>query len=102
MKQKKETIIVSDDEYIKPNTTPEVLSKLRPAFKADGTVTAGNASGINDGAAAVVVVSENFLKKNNLVPIAEIVSYGSVGVDPSIMGVGPSSVDSSVSFKSGA
>ncbi|OOV53208.1 acetyl-CoA acetyltransferase, partial [Clostridium botulinum D/C] len=70
-------------------TTAEALAKLRPAFKKDGTVTAGNASGINDGAAAIVVMSEDKAKELGIKPLAKIVSYGSKGVDPSIMGYGP-------------
>ena len=88
-KVKKETKVMMDDEYVRPNTTPEILAKLKPAFKKDGTVTAGNASGINDGAAALIVCSEEFVKKHNLQPMCEIVSYGSVGVDPKVMGLGP-------------
>lgn len=87
--KKQEPIIFSDDEYIRAGSTFEKLSALRPAFKKDGTVTAGNASGINDGAAAVLLASESFLKKNGLIPLAKIESSGSVGVDPSIMGTGP-------------
>ena len=87
--RKGDPIIVDKDEYIKPGTTMEKLAKLRPAFKKDGTVTAGNASGINDGAAAVIVASESFVKKNGLKPMAKIVSYGSKGVDPTVMGLGP-------------
>jgi acetyl-CoA C-acetyltransferase len=67
----------------------EGLAKLKPAFKADGTVTAGNSSTINDGAACVLVASEDAVKKHKLIPIAKIVSYASCGVDPSIMGTGP-------------
>lgn len=89
VQKKKETILVDKDEFIKQDTTIETLSKLRPAFDKDGTVTAGNASGINDGAAAVILVSEEALKRYNLKPIARIVSYASAGVDPSIMGTGP-------------
>lgn len=88
-KVKKQTLLMENDEHVRPDTTFEVLQKLRPAFKKDGTVTAGNASGINDAAAALLVVSEKFLKEHSLTPMASIVSYGSVGVDPSIMGVGP-------------
>jgi len=77
------------DEHPKGNTTVETLSKLRPAFKKDGTVTAGNASGINDGAAAVLVTSDEKSKELGLNPVASIVSYAVAGVDPSIMGIGP-------------
>lgn len=89
VKVKRDVKLVDKDEYIRPGTTMEALAKLRPAFKKDGTVTAGNASGINDGAACVIVVSEKFLKENNLKPMAGIVSYHSAGVKPEIMGVGP-------------
>ncbi len=77
------------DEHPKGNTTIEGLSKLRPAFKKDGTVTAGNASGINDGAAAVLVTSDEKSKELGLNPVASVVSYAVAGVDPSIMGIGP-------------
>lgn len=86
---KKELVIVARDEFIKPATTMEGLAKLRPAFDKEGTVTAGNASGINDGAAAVIVASGEAVKRYDLVPIARVVSYASAGVDPSIMGIGP-------------
>lgn len=81
--------VVSVDEYPKPETTYESLAKLRPAFKKDGTVTAGNASGINDGAAAVVLMSEGRAKELGIKPLAKIVAYASAGVDPAIMGMGP-------------
>ncbi|MNX91448.1 Acetyl-CoA acetyltransferase [compost metagenome] len=81
--------VVSQDEYPKHGTTAEGLAKLRPAFKKDGTVTAGNASGINDGAAAVVLMSEEKAKELGVTPLATIVTYASGGVDPSIMGMGP-------------
>lgn len=80
---------VLHDEFIKPATTLEILAKLKPAFIPDGTVTAGNASGLNDGAAAVLVASEKALKNQNLVPMARIVSSAVVGVEPRIMGIGP-------------
>lgn len=86
---KKETKIFDYDEGIRGDSSLEVLSKLRPAFDPAGTVTAGNASTINDGAAAVLVASEEAVKKYNLNPIARIVSTGMSGVDPSIMGTGP-------------
>jgi len=81
--------IVSNDEFIKPDTTLEILGKLKPAFKPEGTVTAGNASGLNDGAAALLIASENALKNHKLKPIARIVSSAVVGVEPRIMGIGP-------------
>ncbi|MGI1690287.1 acetyl-CoA C-acetyltransferase [Thermoanaerobacter uzonensis] len=77
------------DEHYRPDTTLEVLSKLKPAFKPDGTVTAGNASGINDGAAALVVMSKEKAKKLGITPLATIKSYAYAGVDPSVMGLGP-------------
>ncbi|WP_274308155.1 acetyl-CoA C-acetyltransferase [Solibacillus daqui] len=86
---RKGEVIVDTDEHIKEGTTLEGLAKLRPAFKKDGTVTAANASGINDGAASVVVASEEFVQQQNLNPIARIVSWGIAGVDPTIMGIGP-------------
>jgi len=87
--RKKDPIIFSQDEFPRFGTTIEKLGKLRPAFKKDGTVTAGNASGINDGASVISVCSESFLKKHDLNPLARIVSYASFGIDPSVMGLGP-------------
>ncbi|WP_018479775.1 3-oxoadipyl-CoA thiolase [Pontibacter roseus] len=87
--RKGEPIVVSQDEFVRPSTTLEALAKLRPAFKKEGTVTAGNASGLNDGAAATYIVSEDALKKYNLTPLARIVSSAVVGVEPRIMGIGP-------------
>lgn len=87
--RKGDPIVFAQDEFIKANTSMEGLSKLRPAFRKDGTVTAGNASGLNDGAAAVLVASENAVKKYNLKPLARIVSSAVVGVEPRIMGIGP-------------
>jgi acetyl-CoA C-acetyltransferase len=86
---KKETIIFDKDEYPNRSTSPEKLGALRPAFKKDGTVTAGNASGVNDGASFVMLASEEAVKEHGLKPLAEIVAYGQGGVDPSIMGMGP-------------
>jgi acetyl-CoA C-acetyltransferase len=77
------------DEYPRSDTTAETLAKLKPAFDESGTVTAGNASGINDGAAAVVLMTDENAKRRNIKPLARIVSYASVGVDPAIMGMGP-------------
>lgn len=87
--RKKEPIQFSKDEFIKPTTTKEVLGKLRSAFKKDGSVTAGNSSGLNDGAAATIIASETAVKKYNLKPLAKIVSSAVVGVEPRIMGIGP-------------
>lgn len=86
---RKGDIIFKQDEYPKADSTAEGLAKLRPAFKKDGTVTAGNSSGINDGAAALVLMSETRAKELGLKPLAYIRSYVSGGVDPSIMGMGP-------------
>lgn len=87
--RKGEPTVVSKDEFVRPNTTLETLAKLKPAFKAGGTVTAGNASGLNDGAAATYVVSGEAVEKYNLKPLARIVSSAVVGVEPRIMGIGP-------------
>ena len=81
--------MVDTDEYPKHGTTAESLGKLRAAFAKDGTVTAGNASGINDGAAALVLMSAEDAKKRNITPLARIVSWATAGVDPAIMGTGP-------------
>ena len=89
VKGRKGDTVVEADEYPRPETTIEVLAKLRPAFAKDGTVTAGNASGINDGAAALVVMSAEEAKKRGIKPLARIVSWATAGVDPSIMGTGP-------------
>jgi len=87
--RKGEPIVVSQDQFIKPNTSLEGLANLRPAFRKEGTVTAGNASGLNDGAAATIIASEEAVKKYNLIPLARIVSSAVVGVEPRIMGIGP-------------
>ena len=81
--------MVDTDEYPRAGTTKEVLAKLKPAFHKDGTVTAGNASGINDGAAAVVLMSAAEAAKRGLKPLARIVSWAQAGVDPAVMGTGP-------------
>jgi len=87
--RKGEPIIFDQDEYVKPGTSAEKLGVLRPAFKKDGSVTAGNASGINDGAAAVVVMSKQRALELGITPMATIVANASAGVDPSLMGTGP-------------
>ena len=88
--RKKDPIVFSKDEFVRAGTTGEGLSKLRPAFRKEGgTVTAGNASGLNDGAAATIIASEDAVKKYNLKPMARIVSSAVVGVEPRIMGIGP-------------
>lgn len=89
VKSRKGEVTFDADEYIREGATMEGLSKLKPAFKKDGTVTPGNASGINDGAAAVLLASESYVKEHNLKPLAKIISWGVAGVDPSIMGIGP-------------
>lgn len=87
--RRKDPIIFDQDEFPRFGATAEGLAKLRPAFKKDGSVTAANASGINDGACAILIADEEAVKKYNLKPMAKIVSYGYKGVDPSIMGYGP-------------
>lgn len=87
--RKADPIIFNQDEFIKPNSTLEKLASLRAAFKKDGSVTAGNSSGLNDGAAAILVASDQALKDHNLKPMARIVSSAVTGVEPRIMGIGP-------------
>ncbi|RIK97978.1 MAG: acetyl-CoA C-acetyltransferase [Proteobacteria bacterium] len=89
VKSRKGDIVVSDDEYPRHGATLEAMTKLRPAFAKDGTVTAGNASGINDGAAALVLMTASQAAKEGKTPIARIVSWAQAGVDPAIMGTGP-------------
>ncbi len=90
IQQKKgDPIIFNKDEFVKPNTTLEGLQKLKASFRTNGSVTAGNASGLNDGAAAILLASEQGIKNNNLKPLARIVSSGVVGVEPRLMGLGP-------------
>lgn len=89
IKGRRGDVVVDKDEYIKYGTTMETVGKLRPAFKKDGTVTAGNASGINDGAAMLVVMSEEKAKELGAPILATVAGYGTAGVDPSIMGYGP-------------
>jgi acetyl-CoA C-acetyltransferase len=89
IKTRKGMVVVDRDEHPRADVTIEGLTKLRAAFKKDGTVTAGNASGINDGAAAVVLMEKNAAQKAGLKPMARLVSYGLAGVDPKIMGIGP-------------
>jgi acetyl-CoA acetyltransferase family protein len=89
VKQGRKTLLVSDDDHRRPETTLETLQKLQPSFQKDGIVTAGNASGIVDGAAAVVVTREKTARERGAKPIGRIVSWAVVGVDPSIMGIGP-------------
>jgi acetyl-CoA acetyltransferase family protein len=87
--RKGQTIVFERDEHLRPETTVEALSKLKPYFKADGTITAGNASGIVDGAAAVVMTTAGEAEKMGVKPIGRLVDWGFAGVDPSIMGIGP-------------
>ena len=89
IKTRKGDVTVDQDEYIRHGATMEAMQKLRPAFTKDGTVTAANASGLNDGAAAVLVMSDKDAEKRGITPLARIVSYATAGLDPSIMGVGP-------------
>jgi acetyl-CoA C-acetyltransferase len=86
---RKGDVVVDADEYIRAGTTLEAVAKLRPAFSKDGTVTAGNASGINDGGAALVVMSGAEAERRGLTPLARIASFATAGVDPAIMGTGP-------------
>lgn len=88
-KVRRETVTVDTDEFPNRQTTEEKLNSLRPTFKKDGSVTAGNASGINDGASATLIVGEEYLKTNKLTPLVEIMGIGQGGVDPSVMGLGP-------------
>lgn len=89
VKTRKGEVLFNTDEHMRPETTLEVLAGLRPYFRKDGLVTAGNASGIGDGAAACVVASRAWAERNGLKPIGRLVSWGIAGVDPSIMGIGP-------------
>ncbi|MCO6391212.1 acetyl-CoA C-acyltransferase [Aliihoeflea aestuarii] len=89
IKTRKGDVVVEDDEYIRHGATIEAMQKLKPAFDKEGTVTAANASGINDGAAAVVLMSEDEAAKRGIKPLARIVSWATAGVDPQIMGTGP-------------
>src|SRR5260221_7446669 len=89
VKQGKKTIVVSEDDHRRPETTMEILEKLQPSFKKDGIVTAGNASGIVDGAAAAVVTRGKTRKEQGVKPVGRIIFWAAAGVDPSIMGIGP-------------
>jgi acetyl-CoA acetyltransferase family protein len=89
VKQGKKSVIVSEDDHRRPDTTMEILEKLPPSFKKDGIVTAGNASGIVDGGAAVVMTREKIAKDRGLKPVGRIISWAAIGVDPGIMGIGP-------------
>jgi len=89
VKQGRKSILVSEDDHRRPETTLETLEKLPPSFKKDGMVTAGNASGIVDGAAAVIVTREKVAKERGLKPVGKIIAWAVAGVDPSLMGIGP-------------
>ena len=99
--RKKDSIRFDRDEFIKPNSSVETLSGLRPAFKKDGTVTAGNASGLNDGSAALLLASETALKDHGLKPLVRIVGGAVAGVEPRIMGIGPVKASEKVLKRSG-
>lgn len=100
--RKKDPIQFSKDEFVKPTTTKEILAKLRPAFKKEGgSVTAGNSSGLNDGAAATIIASEDAIKEHNLKPLARIVCSAVVGVEPRIMGIGPVEASNKALAKAG-
>lgn len=100
-RRKQDPLVFEQDEFIRPGTSMEALGKLRPAFRKGGTVTAGNASGINDGAAALLVASEDAIKKYNLKPLARIVCSAVVGVPPRVMGIGPIGAVNKVLQRSG-
>ncbi len=89
IKGRKGDVVVSDDEYIRHDASAETMAKLRPAFSKDGTVTAGNASGINDGAAALLLMTATEAAKRGLTPLARIAAFATAGVDPAVMGTGP-------------
>ncbi len=99
--RKGEPVLVSQDEFIKSNTTLDVLATLRPAFRPGGTVTAGNSSGLNDGAAALLMASEEALRIHQLTPLARVVTSAVVGVEPRIMGIGPVSATQKALQKAG-
>lgn len=99
--RKKDPIIFDQDEFMRPSTTAEILGNLRPAFKKDGSVTAGNASGLNDGAAALLVASDDAVEKYNLKPLTRIVGSAVSGIEPRIMGLGPVEATQKVLERSG-
>lgn len=101
LETKKGNIVFDTDEHPKPETTLDVLAKLKPAFKKDGSVTAGNASGMNDGAAALVIMAEEKSKSLGLTPMADIVDYAVTGLDPLVMGLGPVSAIRKLLAKTG-
>jgi acetyl-CoA C-acetyltransferase len=89
VRKRKETVTFDTDEHVRADASMESMAKLKPVFKGDGNVTAGNSAGINDGAAAVVLMDRAYAEANGHTPMARLVSYGFAGVEPSIMGVGP-------------
>jgi acetyl-CoA C-acetyltransferase len=89
IKSRKGDVVVDQDEYIRAGATMDSVAKLKPAFQKDGTVTAANASGINDGAAAVVLMTASEAARRGVTPLARIVSWATAGVDPALMGTGP-------------
>jgi acetyl-CoA acetyltransferase family protein len=99
--KKGEAKVFENDEFMRPDSTMEGLARLKPAFRKDGTVTAGNSSGLNDGACAILLASETAVKKNGLKPLARIVSSGSAGVEPRIMGIGPVEASNRALVKAG-
>jgi acetyl-CoA acetyltransferase family protein len=100
-RRKQEDLIFAQDEFIKPQTKLEILGKLRPAFKKEGSVTAGNSSGLNDGAAATIIASQKAVEKYGLKPMARILSSAVVGVEPRIMGIGPVEASNKALAKAG-
>ena len=98
---RKGTTVVDTDEHIRPDVSLDDMAKLKPAFSKDGTVTAGNASGINDAAAAVILASESFVNRHGFTPMARLVGYGLAGVEPRIMGMGPVPATRNVLTKTG-
>jgi len=101
IKRKKDTVLFDTDEHLRRDVSPADMGKLRPVFKQDGTVTAGNASGINDGAASVILASGSYAEKNNLSPMGRLVGYDHAGVDPAYMGIGPVPAIKNVFAKTG-
>jgi acetyl-CoA acetyltransferase family protein len=100
-KKKGDALVFSNDEFIKPETNLEILAKLKPSFRTNGSVTAGNASGLNDGASALLLASETGIKTHSLLPVARIVSCGISGIEPRIMGLGPVEAANKALKKSG-
>ena len=101
VKTRKGEVAFDTDEHVKADTTVETLAKMRAAFKKDGAVTAGNASGVNDGAGAVILASGDAVKAQNLKPLARLVGYAHTGVEPTIMGIGPVSATRKVLERTG-